>query len=52
VGFDLSTVDDAFTSRGVEYYNSFIDPNLEEAYLQYKNEVFDPNNIYSLSTPL
>jgi hypothetical protein len=47
-GFDLSTmndVDDAFTSRGVEYYNSFIDPNLEEAYLQYKSEVFDPNKL-------
>jgi hypothetical protein len=47
-GFDLSTindVDDAFTSRGVEYYNSFIDPNLQEAYLQYKNEVFDPNKL-------
>jgi hypothetical protein len=45
---DLSTmndVDDAFTSRGVEYYNSFIDPNLEEAYLQYKSEVFDPNKL-------
>jgi hypothetical protein len=45
---DLSTindVDDAFASRGVEYYNSFIDPNLEEAYLQYKSEVFDPNKL-------
>jgi hypothetical protein len=47
-GFDLSTindVDDAFTSRGVEYYNLFTDPNLEEAYLQYKNEVYDPNKL-------
>ncbi|KAF5425862.1 hypothetical protein C5S42_09365 [Candidatus Methanomarinus sp.] len=45
---DLSTindVDDAFTPRDVEYYNSFIDPNLEEAYLQYKSEVFDPNKL-------
>jgi hypothetical protein len=47
-GVDLSTindVDDAFTSRGVEYYNYFVDPNLEEAYLQYKSEVFDPNKV-------
>jgi hypothetical protein len=47
-GFDLSTINDvgdAFTSRGVEYYNSFIDPNLEESYLQYKSEVFDPNKL-------
>ncbi|KAF5428031.1 hypothetical protein C5S42_03950 [Candidatus Methanomarinus sp.] len=45
---DLSTmndVDDAFTSRGVEYHNSFIDPNLEESYLQYKSEVFDQNKL-------
>jgi hypothetical protein len=47
-GVDLSTindVDDAFTSRGVEYNNYFVDPNLEEAYLQYKNEVYDPNKL-------
>ncbi|MCD4846061.1 MAG: hypothetical protein K8R25_16405 [Methanosarcinales archaeon] len=48
VGFDLSTmndVNDAFTSRGVEYNNYFVDPNLEEAYLQYKNEVYDQNKL-------
>jgi hypothetical protein len=38
-------VDDAYSSGIVEYYSSYTDPDLEEAYLQYKSEVYDPNKL-------
>jgi hypothetical protein len=38
-------VDDAYSSGIVEYYSSYTDPGLEEAYLQYKSEVYDPNKL-------
>jgi hypothetical protein len=41
----MNDINDAFTSRSVEYHNTYTDPNLEEAYLQYKSEVFDPNKL-------
>jgi hypothetical protein len=47
-GTALSTrndVDDAYSFGIVEYYSSYTDPGLEEAYLQYKSEVFDPNKL-------
>jgi hypothetical protein len=41
----MNDINDAFTSRSVEYHNTYTDPNLEEAYLQYKSEVFDSNKL-------
>jgi len=47
-GTALSTrndVDDVYSSGIVEYYGSYTDPGLEEAFFQYKGEVFDPNKL-------
>jgi hypothetical protein len=45
-GTTISTgndIDDAYTSKDVDYVAAHTDPGLEEAYDRYKSETFDPN---------
>lgn len=39
----MNDVEDAYSSQDVEYIIDHIDPCLEDAYLSYKNDVYDPD---------
>jgi hypothetical protein len=39
----MNDVEDAYSSQDVEYSTDHTDPCLEEAYLSYKNDVYDPD---------